>query len=151
MADRWNVAKHNQLCYYCLAQGHQGKTCPRSRPCGQDGCTDLHQRLLHKQKETKQKPTLVEETELKRTMDKMSNNGQKDVELLSTDQDTCLAEGKEQTTMVTRNYIRADFIGLHTVPILLKNGGHSLKVNAFLDNASTKSYLNADFAAELGL
>ena len=82
VADRWNVDKHNQLCYRCLAQGHQGKTCPRSRPCRQDGCTDLHHRLLHKQKEIKQKPTLVEETELKRTVDKTSNNGQNDVELL---------------------------------------------------------------------
>ena len=144
VADRWNVAKHNQLRYRCLTQGHQGKTCPRSRPCGQDMCTDLHHRLLHKQKETKQKPTFVEETELKRTVDKTSNNGQKDVELLSTDRDTCLAEGKEQTTMVTRNYIRTDFIGLRTVPVLLKNGGRSLKINALLDDARTKSYVNAD-------
>ena len=84
-------------------------------------------------------------------MDKTSNNGQKDVELLSTDRDTCLAEGKEQTTMVTRNYIRTDFIGHRTVPVLLKNGGRSLKVNALLDDASTKSYVNADVAAELGM
>ena len=47
VADRWSFAKNNQLCFRCLAQGHQGKTCPRSRQCGKDGCTDLHHRLLH--------------------------------------------------------------------------------------------------------
>ena len=47
VADRWNFAKHNQLCFRCLAQGHQGKACPRSRKCCKDRCTDLHHRLLH--------------------------------------------------------------------------------------------------------
>ena len=27
----------DQLCFRCLAQGHQGKDCPRRRQCGQDG------------------------------------------------------------------------------------------------------------------
>ena len=48
LADRWNFAKRLQLCYRCLAQGHQGKTCPQCQPCGHDGCTKLHHRLLHK-------------------------------------------------------------------------------------------------------
>ena len=33
----------------------------------------------------------------------------------------------------------------------MKNGERSLKINALLDDASTKSYVNADVAAELGL
>ena len=33
----------------------------------------------------------------------------------------------------------------------MKNGDRSLKVNALLDEANTKTYLNADVAAELGL
>ena len=52
------------------------------------------------------------------------------------------------TTMVsevTRN------IALRTIPVYLKNGSRRLKVNALLDDASTKTYLNADVAAELGL
>ena len=39
VADSWNFAKNNQLCFRCLAQCHQGKACPRSRQCGHDGCT----------------------------------------------------------------------------------------------------------------
>ena len=60
-------------------------------------------------------------------------------------------EGKEQTTMVIQSNIRANFIGLRTIPVILKNGERSLKVNALLDDASSKSYINADVAAELGL
>ena len=32
--ERWSVAKRHQLCFRCLGQGHAGKSCPRSRPCG---------------------------------------------------------------------------------------------------------------------
>ena len=52
--------------------------------------------------------------------------------------------------MVTQSNIRANFIGLCTVLVILKNGERSLKINALLDDASTKSYINADVAAELG-
>ena len=35
--------------------------------------------------------------------------------------------------------------------VLLRNGTRVLKVKALLDDASTKTYLNPDVAAELGL
>ena len=53
--------------------------------------------------------------------------------------------------MVTQSNIRANFIELQTGPVILKNGERYLKINALLDDASTKSYINADVAAELGL
>lgn len=65
-----------------------------------------------------------------------------------------VTEGKqniEQTTMMAQNHIRSDFIGLRTVPVILKNGDGSLTLNALLDDATTKTYINADVAAELGL
>ena len=40
---------------------------------------------------------------------------------------------------------------MRTVPVVLINGNRRLKVNALLDNASTKTYINADVAAKLGL
>ena len=46
---------------------------------------------------------------------------------------------------------RPNLIALRTVPVLLKNGHRTLRVNALLDDASTRSYLNADVAAELGV
>ena len=141
VADRWNFAKHNQLCFRCLAQGHQSKACPRSRKCGKDWCTDLHQRLLHFNGSTK--PTGV-------NLDKLSKiAGTSTIGLQ--DRYSGIMEGIEQTTMVTQSNIMANFIGLRTVQVILKNSERSLKVNALLDDASTKSYINADVAAELGL
>ena len=43
----WNFAKRFQLCYRCLAEGHHGKSCPRTRRCGKNGCHKVHHRLLH--------------------------------------------------------------------------------------------------------
>ena len=40
---------------------------------------------------------------------------------------------------------------MRTVPVVLKNGHRKIKANALLDEASTKTYINADVAAELGL
>ena len=37
-----------------------------------------------------------------------------------------------------------------TVPVTLKNGSKQVKVHALLDDASIKSYINADVAAALG-
>ena len=42
-------------------------------------------------------------------------------------------------------------VALRTVSVYLKNGDRKLKINALLDDASTKTYINADVAAELGL
>ena len=36
VSERWNIAKRFQLCYRCLAEGHHGKSCPRTRRCGKN-------------------------------------------------------------------------------------------------------------------
>ncbi|CAH3022996.1 unnamed protein product, partial [Porites evermanni] len=43
------------------------------------------------------------------------------------------------------------FLALRTIPVILKNGNRAIKVNALLDEASTKTYINADMASELRL
>lgn len=53
-------------------------------------------------------------------------------------------------TMLVQGDYKPDFIALRTVPIKLKNGNRSLRVNALLDDASTKTYVNSDIAAALG-
>ena len=57
----------------------------------------------------------------------------------------------EQMTMVSQNHSRADYVGLRTVPVVLKNKDRWMTVNALLDDASTKTYINTDMANELGL
>ena len=42
-------------------------------------------------------------------------------------------------------------IALRTIPVYLKNGTRQIKVNALLNDACTKTYINSDVAAELGL
>ncbi|CAC5424073.1 unnamed protein product [Mytilus coruscus] len=46
---------------------------------------------------------------------------------------------------------KSNFVTLRTVPVILKNGNRTINVNALLDDASTKTYINADVAVELGL
>lgn len=52
---------------------------------------------------------------------------------------------------MAQKHIGVDLIGLRTVPVILKNGNRSLTVNALLDDAGTKTYINADVAAVQGL
>jgi len=40
---------------------------------------------------------------------------------------------------------------LRKTPVYLKNGSRKLRVNALLDNASTKTYISSDVAAKIGL
>ena len=67
--DRWAVAKWLQLCFRCLGEDHQGKSCPRSRTCGLNGCTGMHHRLLHKRKMVEQMSQGKHNTEVKRLED----------------------------------------------------------------------------------
>ena len=150
--DSWAVAKWLQLCFRCLGEDHQGKSCPRSRNCGLDGCTDMHHSLLHKRKNVE---PVKHNTEVKRLED---NDISKDRRVQqvneSTNRATFLTEGTEterETKMVVQSNMRPDFVGLRTVPIILKNGERSLRVNALLDEATTKTYVNADVTTKLGL
>jgi len=62
-----------------------------------------------------------------------------------------LSNQQRSHTTVTSQSAQPRFVALRTVPVFLKNGNRRIKVNALLDEASTKTYLNADVAAELGL
>ena len=55
------------------------------------------------------------------------------------------------TVMTLKPPEQAHFVALRTVPVVVKNGGRRLVLNALLDDASTKTYINDDAAAELGL
>ena len=52
VSERWNIAKRFKLCYRCLAEGHRGKSCQRTRQCGKNGCHKVHHRLLHLHQDT---------------------------------------------------------------------------------------------------
>jgi hypothetical protein len=124
---RWEVAKEYRLCFRCLGRGHGGKLCVRSRRCGLDGCQSSHHRLLHDSK----KQSSLQDPMQQATMER----------------------GKETTMLATSPSLHKvpNFVSLRTVPVYLSNGRKHVIVNALIDEASTKTYLNTDIAAELGL
>ena len=159
VTERWNFAKLIQLCYLCLGEWHVGKKCRRSGQCGYEGCQELHHKLLHRQRYqldiTEQRPSSYHYTELKGlTCNKEPYSNHPEMDTILTTSVPYVTEGKgqsQQTSMRTTDDYRPDYIALPTIPMIFRYGDRSLKVNALLDDGSTKSYINADVAAELGL
>ena len=125
VSKRWELAKKYRLCFKCMNGNHMAKDCRSSRICGLDGCTETHNRLLHKQKESV-------------SARKTESSHEEEVP-------------PQQTSHTTAFKVEPDFISLRTVPVVLKNGKKKIVVNALLDDGSTKTYINSDVAAELGL
>ena len=150
VSDSSNVAKLFHLCFRCLAEGL--KSCPRSRQCGQNGCQESHHRLLHS-REGRQSCGIEPKSSV---LDTRGSNEFNVSESPSDERVSFGMEGndsKEQTTLTTQDNIQdisAEFIALRTEPVVLKNGNRSMQVNALLDDASTRSYVNADAAEQLG-
>ena len=61
------------------------------------------------------------------------------------------ADKNEDATMMSETSKRMGNVALRTVSVYLRNGDRKLKNNALLNDASTKTYVNADVTAELGL
>ena len=62
------------------------------------------------------------------------------------------AERTLTTTLVGRELTTAThYVALRTIHVIVSNGARKLKVNALLDDARTKIYINSDVASELGL
>ena len=45
---QWEVTKGCKLCFRCLADGHRGEECFKSRVCGLNRCRSYHHRMFHK-------------------------------------------------------------------------------------------------------
>ena len=146
--ERWNIARKFQLCYRCLGDTHYGKTCTRSRQCGIDACRQLHHRLLHQEyhKSGATEVTMLSSSKIASKVVDMTelNHIPQGSSSLPLDSLTFHLEGKEQeneTTLMVKDDYQPDFIALRTVPIMVKSGTKSIKVNALLDDGSTKPIL----------
>ena len=51
VTDRYAAVRKERLCYGCLGKGHSFKDC-KVHPCGINGCTKKHNRLLHSENQT---------------------------------------------------------------------------------------------------
>ncbi|KRY30008.1 hypothetical protein T03_1131, partial [Trichinella britovi] len=47
LPGRRDIARTKEVCFRCLETGHMAKGCREGRPCGVDGCRQLHHKLLH--------------------------------------------------------------------------------------------------------
>ena len=168
---RWDLAKQLKLCFRCLSGGHQGNFCRRSRVCAVNGCRGSHHKLLHylqrppvgvqdknldRQPLTVNLTTVREQKKCSSTPSAVrSDSSARPTPALVTQ---VLTEGEPQnaaershTMMALKASDTPNFVALPTVPVILKSGNRRVEVNALLDDASTKAYLNSDVAAELGL
>ena len=153
VSERWNFAKQSRLCYRCLSEGHTGSKCTKSRCCGVDCCTKTHHRLLHGYPQTERKEM---ESNQRENCERLPRNGrtisQATQTLPATEGEHPAEVERSLTTRVeSKTSQRQEFLAMRTVPVILINGNRRMTVNALLDDASTKTYINADVAAELGL
>ncbi|XP_045206181.2 uncharacterized protein LOC123558365 [Mercenaria mercenaria] len=140
-SQRWEKAKDLKLCFRCLGNGHAGSTCNRMKVCGIQGCKKNHNRLLHNEEMNYQNAG----NSLSLHKDEMNQQN------VTTNENATSHHVQHQDHDNDNRFSVPNRISLRTVPVIVKNGSKQLTVNALLDDGSSKSYINADVAAELGL
>ena len=64
---------------------------------------------------------------------------------------TCPEQSLTTTMAITKAPEPAKYLALRTVTVVVNNRERRMIVNALLDDGNTKTYINGDVAAELGL
>ena len=131
-----------------------------SKTCGLDGCQEFHHRLLHQHTIKKTSGASSREGVLLHNKDTDSKAQQQSVK---SEQNTLVVskavvpdnrgettDKNGKVTLMSETPMKGN-IALRTVSVYLRNGDRKLRINALLDDASTRTYINADVAAELVL
>jgi len=144
---RWEKAKELRACFRCLSTSHMSAACKRARSCKIDGCRSNHHQLLHAPRQ--------EKSTSEATAAKVSTTSESTKPLpvaTTVERSQGPMEGEPSPSYVTSlPVINKEYLPLRTVPVVLRNGMKSVRINALLDDGSTKSYLNEDVANSLGL
>ena len=159
VSGRWATAKSFKLCFRCLGDGHIGKVCQRSRPCGQNRCQKSHHVLLHRtdnrQGEAKSKRCLMSRSNCTIICHNAPDAEHVDTNDNSTDRGTFGTEGNHvpQASPMqliclthTQDGYSADSRGLPTVPDGLTHGERR---RAACREFNHKTCTNPGIAAEL--
>ena len=112
VTDRYVAVRKERLCYGCLGKGHAIKDC-KVHPCGINGCTKKHNRLLHSQNQ----------------MDEGSH-----------------AVNVSAATINQSNQVTSF---LQIVPVSVQSGSNRFTTYAFLDSASTVSFIDQNVKDQL--
>ncbi|KAK2558628.1 hypothetical protein P5673_018821 [Acropora cervicornis] len=144
--QRWEKARELRVCFSCLSHSHRSSTCRRAKRCPIVGCSSNHHHLLHNEVNQRMpmavspNPNVAEVLQGDSQADgssSLSRNG---------------TEGEpELRTFVTSLSETKEYLPLRTIPVIVKSGHKSLRINALLDDGSTRSYINEDVADRLGL
>ena len=140
--NRWKTVTRLNLCYCCLGRNHTAQDCRKARRCNIDNCIKFHKPLLHKRND-------VSDTTEFSTHEKLTT---KPV-VVSIDEKSIVenSSGAQISQTMMARTTSLPQTAMRTISVILKNGERSLKINALLDDCSTRTYINADVAAELGL
>ena len=137
---RWDKARELRVCFSCLSSSHRSKTCRRTRRCSIDGCRSNDQRLLHSGAPSR---AAVDHNTVE-----VPNTAPVDNDRSS---EGCMEGEPGSGTFVTSLSIGPEYLPLRNIPVIMKNGNKSRRINALLGDGSTRSYINEDVADCPGL
>ena len=152
--SRWQKAKQPRLCYCCLRRNRKGGRCAQYSRCGIDGCQKTHNQALHGDQFVtggSVKETQVIEPERSLPLDIGANENIAHSSGTEGERSTRPEHSLTTTMVTTKTPEPAKYLALRKVPVVVKNGERRMIVNALLDDGSTKTYINGDVAAEVGL
>ena len=117
-----------------------GQFCNRTRVYGINNCKEVHHRLLHKDQNHQtdgQKMGTVPEKEVARKQEVTSKTEDSPQKEWGSRDET----GHQNETYTTVTSSTVDATGTIALRIIPENGNRKIKVNALLDDASTKVYI----------
>lgn len=121
--ERWNFITANKICFSCLTPFHNVKSCKRRKSCGIQECKKPHHELLHKHLE-----------------------GTTDV---NTNSDEVTVNNRPSATNCHISTNQS--VLLKILPVVVSYGHKSIDTYVLLDDASTITLIDQDFADSLKL
>ena len=131
--------------------------------CGINDCRETHNRLLHLSKDrvhAERKEQVVKESTPDKTTtacNSLDSKGEPAHEnekvplVLLPLRESGDQQAERSHTTTTMGGAQTSFLSLRTLRVIVKSGDRKVKVNALLDEVSTKTYINCDVAGELRL
>ena len=125
VSKRWDAAKRFKLCFRCLCDGHRGKSCLRSLPCGENGCKKLYHMLLHRnddrQVKAKSKCYILNKSFPTKTC--LNQPEARRIVTNKLDRGTERYDETKTSQMKTQDDYSAEFSGLPPVPLVIDPRG----------------------------
>ena len=128
LRGKYQHVRDARLCYCCLRAGHMASAC-QSPACGVEGCSAKHHRLLHPR--SPRNAAILPPPPLQ-------------AHEIAADENT----GAEVATNVTSV---SGHVLLGIVPTIACGPHGKIRVNALIDNGSTKSFITQELVQRLGL